>query len=208
MIYNRVLGRGADNPEGDTVLASRTGASEDRASLAERWAAPFPTLVMALLFAGLVATSLRIAWNPPARSYLEYVPIGAVFAAFLWDRLLPRRPKNARLAAWDGLVVALALMRVFIPPLPFVSGHTLFATYAALTARRWPLRAIALVVLAEVMYMKVFVSGGWGSMVGGLAVACIAAAARRPTTRAPHPSSGGVCGTRPHRRRRRPAARR
>ena len=66
-------------------------------------------------------------------------------------------------------------------PLPFVSGHTLFATYAVLTARRWPLRALALLVLAEVAYVKVFASGDWRSMLAGLAVAGIAAAARAPS---------------------------
>jgi hypothetical protein len=146
-----------------------------------RLAGPLPTLVVAFLFAGLAATFVRIAWNPPISSYLDYAPIVAVFAAFLWDRLLPRWSGNARPAICDAAVVALALMRVFIPPLPFVSGHTLLATYAALTARRWPLRAIALVVLAQVVYMKVFASGGWRSMVGGLAVAGIAAAIRGST---------------------------
>jgi len=136
------------------------------------------TFGVVFLFAGLVTLALRLAWNPSGRSYLEYVPIGAVLAAFLCDRLLPRRAGGARGAAWDAGVLALALMRVFIPPLPFVSGHTLFATYAALTARRWPLRALALLVLAEVTYVKIFASGDWRSLLGGLAVAGIAAAAR------------------------------
>ena len=79
----------------------------------------------------------------------------------------------------EALVVCLALMRAIVPPLPFVSGHTLLATYAALSARRWPLRVIAFVVLAEVMYTKMFVTGGVGSMLGGLAVAGGIAAFRR-----------------------------
>jgi hypothetical protein len=139
------------------------------------------TFVVAALFAGALAVSLRIAWNPVARSYLEYVPIGAVFAAFLCDRLLPRWSGSARSAVWDAIVLVVALMRVIVPPLPFVSGHTLFATYAVLTARRWPLRALALLVLAEVAYVKVFASGDWRSMLAGLAVAGIAAAARAPS---------------------------
>ncbi len=136
------------------------------------------TFGVVLLFAGLLALALRIAWNPSGRSYLEYVPIGAVLAAFLCDRFLPRWSGGPRYATWDAIVLALALMRVVVPPLPFISGHTLFATFAALTARRWPLRALALSVLAEVMYVKLFASGGWKSMLGGLAVAGIAAAAR------------------------------
>jgi hypothetical protein len=151
----------------------------NRNSLGARLATPLVTFAAALVFAGILALSLRIAWNPGAKSYLEYVPIGAVFAAFLWDRLLPRWPGSARGVAWDAFVIALALMRVFAPPLPFVSGHTLFVTYAVLTARRWPLRALALLVSAEVVYVKLFASVGWKSMLGGLAAASIAALARR-----------------------------
>ena len=140
------------------------------------------TFVVAGLFAGLTAASLRIAWNPSTESYRQYVPIAAVFGAFLCDRVLSGWPGHARPAICDAAVVALALMRVFVPPLPFVSGHTLFATYAALTAGRWPLLAIALVVLAEVVYTKVVASGDWRSMLGGLVVAGMVAAIRRPMT--------------------------
>ena len=149
--------------------------------LSTRLAGPVPTFVVAALFAGLTAALLRISWNPSTDSYVQDVPIGAVFAAFLWDRVIAGWSGHARPAICDAVVVALALMRVFVPPLPFVSGHTLFAAYAALTARRWPLRAIALVVLAGVAYTKLFASGDWSSMLGGLVVAGIAAAIRRPT---------------------------
>jgi hypothetical protein len=128
------------------------------------------------LFSVLIAFCLRVAWNPGPSGYLEYVPIGGVFAAFIWDRVFPSRSENARLVVCDVIVVALALMRVFVPPLPLISGHTLFSAYAALTARQWPLRAISLVVLAQVMYVKLFVSGGWLSMLGGLGVAVLLAA--------------------------------
>jgi hypothetical protein len=162
-------------------MSSRRETPADRPlpSGGARSVSPLVTFVVAVLFAGVVAGALRIAWNPSAKSYLEYVPIGAVFAAFLCDRGVLCWSEGARCAAWDALIVALALMRVFIPPLLFVSGHTLFASYAALTARRWPLRALAVLVLAEVMYVKVFASGGWRSMLGGLAVAGVAGAARR-----------------------------
>ena len=139
----------------------------------------FTTFAAASLFAAGVALALRVAWDPPARTYLEYVPIGAVFALLVWDRLFPISSGDMRAALCDAVVVGLALMRVFIPPLPLVSGHTLLATYAVLSARRWPLRTIALVVLAEVVYTKVFASGGWKSMLGGLVLAGLVAALRR-----------------------------
>jgi hypothetical protein len=165
-------------PGPEVVKSEKDAVADPALPTADRRTAPSTTLAVALVFAGLVAAVLRIVWNPGARSYLEYVPIGAVFAGFLCDRLLSGWPTNARGAMWDGVVLTLALMRVFVPPLPFVSGHTLFATYAVLTGRRWPVRAIALPVLAEVVYVKVFASGGWQSMLGGLAVALVAAAAR------------------------------
>src|SRR5439155_3126608 len=166
-----------------TPLITPPGSVRNPIPLRTRLTGLFPTFVVASLFAGFTAMFLRIAWNPSTDSYVQYVPIGAVFAAFLWDRLLPSWSGNGRPALCDVVVVALALMRVFIPPLPFVSGHALFAMYAALTARRLPLRAIALAVLAEVVYTKVFASGGWRSMLRGLAVAGIVAAIRRPVSR-------------------------
>jgi hypothetical protein len=117
------------------------------------------------------------AWNPPLATYLDYVPIGAVFAAFCWDRFFPRPPLG-RLLLSDIVVVMLALMRVFVPPLPFLSGHALFAGYSALTARRWPLTLLALALLVHVIYIKVFVTGGVISMLGGLTVAAVLAVAR------------------------------
>jgi hypothetical protein len=139
---------------------------------------PVASFAAALMFAALVAVGLRLMWNPGLRSYVEYVPIAGVFAAFLWDRLLPSPSGNARHTICDVAVLALALMRVFVPPLPFVSGHTLFASYSALTARRWPLRVVSLIVLAQVVYVKLFVTPGWPSMVGGLGAAAALAAIR------------------------------
>ena len=148
-----------------------------------RLAGPLPTLVAALVFAGAVAWALYVAWNPPLGTYLDYVPIGAVFAAFFWDRAFPTPPHSRRLVLCDIVVVTLALMRVFVPPLPFVSGHALFAGYAALTPRRWPLGLLAAVVLLHVVYVKVFVTGGLFSLLGGLTVAAVLAAVRKGATR-------------------------
>jgi len=67
----------------------------------------------------------------------------------------------------------LALLRVFVPPWPFISGHALFSVYAALTARGWALRAVALIVLTQVVYGKLFMSGGWQSLLGGVGAAIL-----------------------------------
>ena len=156
-------------------MMSRTLRLES-ARVRTRLATPYATFAVASLVATFVAMALRLAWDPPIRTYIEYVPIGAVFAVLVWDRLFPTWSDGLRAVSCDALVVSLALMRVFIPPAPFVSGHTLLATYAALTARRLAPRIIALVVLAETVYTKLFASGGWASMAGGLLVAGIIAA--------------------------------
>lgn len=136
------------------------------------------TFAAATIFAGLVATALQLAWNPPAHTYLEYVPIGTVCGLLVWDRLFPFWAEGRRSALCDAAVMMLGLMRVFVPPLPFMSGHTLVAAYAALTARGWPLRVIASAVVAYVLYDKLLASPGWLSMLSGLAGASMIAAVR------------------------------
>jgi len=133
------------------------------------------TLAASLLFAALVAMFFVGAWHFRPISLAYNVPIAAPFAAMFGDRLVTR-PIGKRGVMLDLGVVGLALLRVFAPPLPWASGHTLLTAYATLTARRWPLRALAGLVLLEVAYMKLFVTGGWASMVSGLLVGGGAAA--------------------------------
>src|SRR5262245_26179774 len=118
----------------------------------DRLAAPFASFAVIALCAAAIATALRIAWYPPARTYLEYIPIGTVLVGLVWDRLWPRWSTGMRATGCDALVVGLAALRAIAPPLPFVSGHTLLAAYALLTAHRWPLRLVALVTLVEVAF--------------------------------------------------------
>lgn len=137
----------------------------------------------ALAASGLFTCAVGIffwkVWNADAASLIYNVPIAMPFAAFFFDRIFPRLTPRAAASGIDALVIGLALLRVFAPPLPFVSGHTLFATYACHSARRWPLRITALAVLAQVIYIKLFVAGGWVSMMGGLLVGAVAALVRQ-----------------------------
>jgi hypothetical protein len=129
------------------------------------------TLVVSLLATAILTVWFRRAWNPPSDFYFYNVPIAVPFVAFFLDRLVPSREPRCAALAIDAVVLALALARVFIPPFPFVSGHTLFTAYASGTARRWPLRLTATAVLLQVIYAKTILGGGWQSMVGGLVVA-------------------------------------
>ena len=135
-------------------------------------------IISALLGAATVAMGLRLTWNPPFRTYFDYVPIGGLFGAFVCERSLARRRQRGLGVVCDTATITLALMRVFVPPLPFFSGHTLVAVYATLTAERWALRTIAIVVLALVVYDKLFWAGGLGSMLAGALVAGILATIR------------------------------
>jgi hypothetical protein len=136
------------------------------------------TLVGGLAFAAAVFSFFKWQWHSPPISLAYNVPIAAPFAIFFLERLRRPRPRPRELLV-DLAVLALALLRVFAPPLPFVSGHALFSAYAGLSARRWPLRVTAFAVFLHVVYMKLFVTGGWLSMAGGFIMAVVAAAARR-----------------------------
>ncbi len=137
------------------------------------WARPAVALSLALASAAAVAAGFRFAWAPPWAFYAYNVPIAVPFAAFFLDRAAAREGRRAR--ALDALVLALALARVVVPPLPFVSGHALFCAYATLTAHERVLRWSAAIVLAQVAYTKLFLSGGWRSAAAGALVAAAAA---------------------------------
>jgi hypothetical protein len=134
------------------------------------------TLLLSMAFAASVALAFRAAWHPGPSFYLYNVPIAVPFAAFFLDRWGHRSRPGLTV---DAVVLVLALLRVAAPPLPFASGHVLFTAYATATAHRWPLRATAALALAHIIYMKLFVTGGFASMAAGLAAAAVAALLRR-----------------------------
>ena len=136
---------------------------------------PVLAFAVALGFAAAVATGIYLAWAPPLRTYLDHVPIAAVFAALLWDRYAARtRPAPAELAV-DAVAVMLAGLRAVAPPLPFLSGHALLTAYPLLAGGRWPLQVIAAVVLAHVLDDKLFVTQGGASLLAGLLMAALLA---------------------------------
>ena len=99
-----------------------------------------------------------------------FAPIGVPFVAFLFDRAQHRR----EIRWWiDIPVVGLALLRSAYP-IPLVSGHSLFLTYALLTSRSWVARLTAFIVLLQVIYLKTFV---WhdATLIGGIVVGVLVA---------------------------------
>jgi hypothetical protein len=125
-------------------------------------------LVIMLLFDGERCTAI-LAYS---------VPIAVPFVAYLFDRA-QRWPE----IRWtlDVPVILLALSRAFVP-VPLISGHALFLTYAVLTTHLPIARWTALLMLLYVIYLKAFV---WQdtTLIGGLALGIAASLVWRKTGR-------------------------
>lgn len=132
----------------------------------------FVSLSAALLFAGFAIWRYEGEWRDLLVYY--FAPIGVPFVAYLFDRA-----EHWRKIIWfiDIPVVILALLRS-VYPIPIVSGHSLFLTYAMFTTRSWVARLTAALVLVEVIYLKVFV---WRdpTLIGGIVVGIFAALVER-----------------------------
>ncbi len=142
---------------------------------------PLPSTAVALVVTVAFAAFFRLHWHADAKFLLYNVPIAVPFVLFFADRVAVRSTGPALLV--DGVVVALALCRVAIPPFPFVSGHSLFVAYAAATARTVPLAVSAAVVLVQVLVTKAVLWGDWRSGPAGAVAAIAAAWLRRAWTR-------------------------
>ncbi len=117
-----------------------------------------------------VALLIDLHYQGPNRRVLLYyfAPIGFPFVAYLFDRAQRWRSFGWTAMAVEVPTIALAVTRAFVP-VPLVSGHALFLTYAMLTVRSHVARWSAALVMAEVYYIKVFI---WHdpTLVGGLLV--------------------------------------
>ncbi|MBZ0277098.1 MAG: hypothetical protein K8I60_13190 [Anaerolineae bacterium] len=110
-------------------------------------------LVVAAVFTGERRTAILV----------YSVPIAIPFTAYAFDRL-----GRWRSIPWllDVPLVILALLRAFFP-LPIISGHALFLTYALLTTQLPLARWTAALILLEVIYLKAWV---WydSTLIGGI----------------------------------------
>ncbi|MEM7532899.1 MAG: hypothetical protein AAF639_12030 [Chloroflexota bacterium] len=112
----------------------------------------FFSLGAAVIFALL---SINLFGNEHHWLLLYYfTPVGIPFVAFLFDRA--ENIKSASVFSWvtDLLVLGPALTRAVFP-VPFISGHALFLTYAVLSTRSMIARTTALLVLLQVAYLKI-----------------------------------------------------
>ena len=108
---------------------------------------------------------------PP--SFFYVVPIIIPFVAFLLDRAEHLRETTAVQVIVDVVVVGLAVARVFTS-FPFVSGHTLFLTYAIGSSRSRVTVVTASLVLLQVIYLKYFVWHDLITSTGGIILGTLA----------------------------------
>lgn len=133
------------------------------------------SLTGAALYA-LYAT-LRFPGDSLWGQYFYVTPIVVPFAAFLFDRAARRRKVNAFQLIADALVVATAMWRA-LGHVPYISGHTLFLTYALLSTRSRVAQITAGVVMLQVIYLKYIVWGDWITSTNGIVLGILAALVR------------------------------
>ena len=134
-------------------------------------------LLASLLAAFVFALVIRLRYEGDTEWFFLYyhVPISIPFVGFLFDRArgyLQKMPGQLISVGLDTVIIALALTRS-VYPVPYISGHALFLSYALVTARTWWVRIPVLAVLLEVIYLKVFC---WHdpTLFGGCALGCAA----------------------------------
>lgn len=135
---------------------------------------PATVLMVALAAAALFAIVSYISFDGDLRDLLVYyfAPIGVPFVAFLFERA-ERWPASSAPWLMDIPLVIVSFARAMVP-IPFISGHALFLSYAIFTTRTRVARWTAVIVLIQVAYVKIFV---WHdpTIVGGIVLGIFAA---------------------------------
>jgi hypothetical protein len=133
---------------------------------------PLTVLTVALVAAILFAGGSYVTFTGDLRDLLVYyfAPIAVPFVAYLFDRA-----QRWREVHWwiDVPVVVVSFLRALLP-IPFISGHALFLTYALLTTQTRVARWTAIIVLIQVAAIKIFV---WRdpTLLGGITLGILAA---------------------------------
>jgi hypothetical protein len=137
---------------------------------------PYVVLPISFASALLFAIWIALRFDGERRTFLLYyfVPIGVPFVAYLLDRAAARRELSWLQWGIDLPIIALALVRAVFP-VPLISGHMLFLTYALLSTRSWVARGTAALVLLEVTYLKLCVWHDRTTFLGGVLLGGLAA---------------------------------
>ena len=117
-------------------------------------------MVLFISIGGALLYAVWITWRFGGQKlenqYLYVIPIVVPFVSFLLDRAERIRSLSFVGMTVDFLVVGTSMMRV-VGDVPFISGHTLFLTYAILSPASQVTRITASLVMLEVIYLKYFV---------------------------------------------------
>jgi hypothetical protein len=122
----------------------------------------------------LRSPSTRATMFVPTGPFAYVVPIVVPFVAFLFDRAERFRSFSFAHHIMDFLVVATAMGRV-VGNVPFISGHTLFLTYALLSTKSVVLRLTAGVVMLQAIVLKYFVWHDFVTSTSGIVLGLLAA---------------------------------
>jgi len=136
---------------------------------------------MALLFsvAGAALVGLYLLRYPsvratvldPSGTFQYFVPLMVPLIAFMFERVEHVREANFFQHGVDYLVFALAAGRV-VGDVPYISGHTLILSYALLQSKSRLVRILAVLVLAQTLFLKYFVWRDFVTSNVGIALGC------------------------------------
>ncbi|HKP36135.1 MAG TPA: hypothetical protein VJT71_04700 [Pyrinomonadaceae bacterium] len=119
---------------------------------------PIAVSIVSVLF--VLSYALWMRWRFPGgdltNHYVYVLPIIVPFVAFLFDRA--RLIRDTGLLQWtlEILLVGVSILRM-LGHVPFVSGHTLFLSYAIAAPGSRLTRITAVLVMMQVIYLKLFV---------------------------------------------------
>ncbi|HEY6804752.1 MAG TPA: hypothetical protein VI306_14355 [Pyrinomonadaceae bacterium] len=144
--------------------------------LSRPWLVALFSILGASLYAlyMLRSPAVRASMFDPSGSFMYVVPIVVPFVAFLFDRYERLRQLNRIHYLIDVAVVLTAMWRV-IGNVPYVSGHTLFLTYALISSKSNVVRVFSVLVLIQAMYLKYFVWHDWVTSTVGIVLGSTAA---------------------------------
>ena len=134
------------------------------------WVQVAVSLILTMLF-GIAASFIR-NFNGAGRVILlaYHLPIGFAFSMFVLTEAVNFRKEQVARHFTSILVTVFSVLRVLVE-VPSYSGHAFFITYMVLVTESLAARIVAVLVLLDVIYFKVWLLRDptvWGGMVLGL----------------------------------------
>jgi len=151
-----------------------------------------PVIVLLISMGGALLYAVWVNWRFGGRNlqnqYFYVVPIIVPFVSFLLDRSERIKRESTSGLAIDFLVVGTSMMRV-IGNVPYISGHTLFLSYAIVGPGSRVTRITASLVMLEVIYLKYLVWHDPITSSAGIVLGTIAATLARRFGRKSEPEN-------------------